>query len=164
MVFYCKAWPGIRHSTCLCLVGKVQETASSCNLPVTNYWKLSWVFSPSLGVWRRQNLSPAGLQLCYRAQSRGSGAGSPAGPWWWQGQRSVGRQRHLQSLLLRTPWYLSVFSHSFHKDSPLEDFTHLWFFFFFNMLPLLNVFVSRQLYCLLSTLYSSGTFCVLVMI
>lgn len=53
------------------------------------------------------------------------------------------------------PWYLLVFSHSSGNDLPLEYFTRLWNFF--NVLPLLNVFVPRQPYCLLSTLYSSRT-------
>ena len=55
-----------------------------------------------------------------------------------------------------TPWYLLVFGHSFGNELPLEYFTHLWNFFF-NVLLLLNVFVPRQPYCLLSTLYSSRT-------
>lgn len=108
----------------------------------------SWGLIPLLGGEGDRSSAWAGFQLSWRAQSS-------SGPW-------LVAVPVLHGPAAPSPVPAAV--HSFQSTVTRCRRTrhlrilHVCDFFFFNVLPLLNVFVSRQPYCLLSTLYSSGSF------
>lgn len=168
LLHYCKAWQGVSHSTSLCLVGKVQdllaallalrwrlETTAHSDLPWRNYLEMDQAFTfPKEQAWwplaRSLGWKPCevpGWWLCQRSvrrQLRGTAAPSPATT---SGQASCGQFR-CDSTPLMVPLSLQSFGGTWLATWVFNTSVE----FFFNVLPLLNVFVLRQPSCLLSTL------------